>query len=242
MRRIFPIYILGLTLVSFAQSPKPNQLTAAEKAAGWQLLFDGRTAAGWVEITGKPFPVNCWTVDDGSLKALVRSDGFQDIRTVDDFESFELQFDWKILKNGNSGVKYLVQRVDEWTNKAGRQARARGLEYQLADDTNEDAAYDFRRITGSLYSLIAPSPRIHPRIGEFNHSQVIVRGAHVEHWLNTTKIVEFQTTDPEVETLMRSDLPKTAAPGAPLVRRSPISLQNHGSEVWFRNLKLRALP
>src|SRR5258708_22618397 len=89
------------------------------------------------------------------------------IRTKDEFRGFELQFEWKLLKNGNSGVKYLIEKVDEWTNAAGRQARARGLEYQLADDANADAASDPRRVAGSLYSVIAPLPRIPPKIGAF---------------------------------------------------------------------------
>jgi hypothetical protein len=123
---------LLVILVSFLGVAQPNRLTPAEQAAGWRLLFDGKTTNGWLEITGKPFPSNCWTVEDQSLKALVRTDGFQDIRTADTFDSFEFEFDWKLLKDGNSGVKYLIGKVDEWTNKAGRQARARGLEYQLA--------------------------------------------------------------------------------------------------------------
>lgn len=235
------IPLLAFTAPLTGAPPELNRLTATEEAAGWRLLFDGRTPAGWLEITGKPFPVNCWTVEDGSLKALVRTDGFQDIRSQDEFAAFELEFDWKILKDGNSGVKYLIQRVDEWTNKAGRQARARGLEYQLADDTNEDAASDPRRAAGSLYSLIAPTPRIRPRVGEFNHSRIVVDGARVEHWLNGVKVVEFQVTAPDVGKLLRNDLPKGSPANAPLVRRSPISLQNHSSEAWFRNIKIRAL-
>ena len=219
-----------MILVTSLGAADLNQLTRTEQAAGWRLLFDGKTTAGWVEITGKPFPSNCWTIEDQSLKALLRTDGFQDIRTVETFDSFEFEFDWKLLKDGNSGVKYLIGKVDEWTNKAGRQARARGLEYQLADDTNDDAASDPRRVAGSLYSLIAPTPRIRPLIGEFNHSRLVVRGAHVEHWLNGTKVVTFDTTLPEVRKLIPSD------------HRSPISLQNHSSETSFRNLKILALP
>src|SRR3954469_9522925 len=184
---------------------------------GWRPLFDGKTTAGWEEITGKPFPTNCWTVEDGALKALVRTDGFQDIRTKETFGSFELEFEWKLLKDGNSGVKYLIERVDEWTNAAGRQASARGLEYQLADDANEDAASDPRRVAGSLYSVLAPSPRIPPRIGEFNRSRIVVKGSHVEHWLNGTKVVEFETTAPEVRKVLTGERPNV----------SPISLQNH---------------
>jgi len=198
---------------------------------GWRPLFDGKTTTGWEEVTGKAFPTNCWTIEDGSLKALVRTDGFQDIRTKETFGSFELEFEWKLLKDGNSGVKYLIQRVDEWRNAAGRQARARGLEYQLADDTNEDAASDPRRVAGSLYSLIAPAPRIRPRIGDFNRSRILVKGQHVEHWLNGVKVVGFETTAPEVLKALGGELPKA----------SPISLQNHSSEAWFRNIRIRPL-
>lgn len=224
-----------------ASAADPNQLTAEERRAGWRLLFDGRTTAGWVEVTGKPFPSNCWRVEDGSLKALVRTGGFQDIRTRESFHWFELQFDWKLLKAGNSGVKYLIQRMDEWTNAAGRQARARGLEYQLADDANADVGSDPTRVAGALYSLIAPSPRVMPRIGEFNHSLLVVRPGHVEHWLNGTKIVEFDPASAVVRKLLQGDLPKGSPADAPLTDSSPISLQNHSSEAWFRNIKLRVL-
>jgi hypothetical protein len=109
-----------------------NQLTSKEKADGWRLLFDGKTTGGWLEITGKPFPANCWTVENGFLKAIPRTDGFQDVRTKDTFRDFEFEFDWILKADGNSGVKYLVQKIDDWVNKDGRQARARGMEYQLA--------------------------------------------------------------------------------------------------------------
>jgi len=228
--------------VWIACAAEPNRLTDAERREGWRLLFDGATTAGWEEITGKPFPANCWTVEDSSLKALVRTDGFQDIRTRETFTSFDLQFDWKILQRGNSGVKYLIQKVDEWTNAAGRQARARGLEFQLADDASPDVGSDARRAAGSLYSLIAPRPRIPPRIGEFNHARLVVKGHHVEHWLNGSKVVEFDTGDAEVQKLLRSNLPKGSPENAPLAETSPLSLQNHSSETWFRNIKIRVVP
>ncbi len=242
MRRLRHVAFVLLVAAAGARAGEPNQLTAAEKAQGWHLLFDGKTTTGWQEITGKPFPSKCWTIEDGSLKALVRTDGFQDIRTVETFRSFELAFEWKLGKDGNSGVKYRIQRVDEWTNAAGRQARARGLEYQLADDHNDDAASDPRRVAGSLYSLIAPVPRVPPRIGEFNQSRILVNGSHVEHWLNGVKVASFELSAPDVQKLLRNDLPKDSAAAAPLVESGPISLQNHSSETWFRNIKIRPLP
>jgi hypothetical protein len=151
-----------------------------------------------------------------------------------------LVFDWKLLADGNSGVKYLIQRTDEWVNEQGRQARARGLEYQLADDHNSDAASDPTRVTASLYSVFAPSPRIRFAIGSFNHSRVVVRVDHVEHWLNGTKVLEFELPQAEVNRLLLSMRP-SGQPDAPIRRESPISLQNHSSETWFRNIKIRPL-
>ena len=236
--------VAALALLALASMPaaEVNRLTDPERQAGWRLLFDGVSTDGWEEITGKPFPYNCWKVEDGSLKVVVRTDGYQDIRTKETFRSFEFQFDWRTGKDGNSGVKYLIQKVDEWTNAAGRQARARGLEYQLAGDANEDASSDPSRVAGSLYSLIAPKPHVAPRIGEFNHSLLVVRGSHVEHWLNGTRVVSFETGDVEVRKLLRNDMPKGLPPDAPVAVSGPISLQNHGSEVWFRNLKIRVTP
>src|ERR1700691_828904 len=82
---------------------------AAAQDQGWHSLFDGSTSKGWAEAAGKAFPTHSWTIEDGCLKALARTDGFEDIRTVESFTSFELQFEWKISKLGQSGVKYLIQ-------------------------------------------------------------------------------------------------------------------------------------
>jgi hypothetical protein len=207
---------------------------------GWHSLFDGSTSKGWVEVTGKPFPTHSWTVDHGCLKAVARKDGFEDIRTVDSYKSFELEFEWKIPKLGNSGVKYLMQRVDDWTNKDGRQARARGLEYQLVDLYSPDAT-DPTRITGALYSILAPAGA-NWRLEVFNESRLIVNGDHVEHWLNGARVLSYEMSLPAVQTALRNMLPKGSGPDVALVKESPISFQNHGSEAWFKSIKIRALP
>lgn len=223
------LLIAGIAAATLCAAADPNTLTVEERAAGWRLLFDGKTTKGWVEVTGKPFPSNCWTIENACLKALPRDDGFQDIRTVEAFRSFELEWDWKMNAKGNSGVKYLIQKIDEWNNKQGRQARARGLEYQLADDANDDAASSVSRVAGALYSIFAPAPKVTPKIGEFNHSRIVVDGDRVEHWLNGIKVVEFRLDAPEVQKLY----PGTTS------KESSISLQNHQSEVWFRTIKIR---
>jgi hypothetical protein len=214
-------------------------LAAAQLAAQdqpWHSLFDGSTSKGWQDVTGKPFPTHSWAIEDGCLKSLPRTDGFEDIRTVETFKSFELQFEWKLAKLGNSGVKYLIQKMDDWTNKEGRQGRARGLEYQLVDLDSPDAS-DPTRITGALYSLLAPA-NANWKIGVFNESRIIVRGDHVEHWLNGQRVLSYEITTPAIQSALRKMLPNDAM----LVTESPISLQNHSSETWFRNIKIRILP
>jgi hypothetical protein len=235
----FRPFILLFCLLVSPLAGADNQLTEQETLQGWRLLFDGRSSSGWVEVTGKPFPPNSWTVDDGCLKTLVRPGGAQDIRTVATYGSFDLQFDWKVLANGNSGVKYLVQHIDEWNNQLGRQARARGLEYQIADNAGSDAV-EPSRSTASLYSAIAPSPKNAPAVGAFNHSRIIVNGDRVEHWLNGVRVVSFDVNGPEAQKLFLG-LRQKDAPGSPIQRVTLISLQNHGTEAWFKNLKIRRL-
>lgn len=214
---------------------------ALSAADDWKLLFDGKTTTGWVEVTGKPVPANSWTVVDGCLKTVISPGGAQDIRTVESYRDFELDFDWKVLKDGNSGVKYLLQHIDEWNNKLGRQARARGLEYQLADNAGPDAVQP-ERSTASLYSAIAPSPKVNPAVGEFNHSRLIVQADHVEHWLNGTRVVSFNLHDAPAQKVFAGLRKKDEGPDTPIQRDTPVSLQNHGTEAWFKNIKIRRLP
>jgi 3-keto-disaccharide hydrolase len=211
-------------------------LAAAQDRAGeWQSLFDGKSTAGWLEVTGRPFPSECWAVEDGCLKAFPGPHGNQDIRTVAEYTDFEFQFSWRILKGGNSGVKYLVQNTDRWTNAAGLQARARGPEYQLVDDESDDAK-DPTRVSGALYSVLAPSARTVKAPGEWNESGLVVRGGSVEHRLNGALVLAYKLDQPEVVKMMREH-----RKGNDVVRTSPVCLQNHGSVVWFRGMRIRRL-
>jgi hypothetical protein len=236
MKLLFLLLAAVLPILTAAD----NQLSNQERAENWSLLFDGKSSDGWVEVTGKPFSPNSWTVEDGCLKTLVRPGGAQDIRTVASYRSFDLQFDWKVLENGNSGVKYLLQHIDEWNNQLGRQARARGLEYQLADNAGPDAV-EPARSTASLYSAIAPSPKTAPAVGAFNHSRIVVNGDHVEHWLNGVRVVAFDLTGPDAQKVFTGLRKKGEDASTPILRNTPISLQNHGTEAWFKNLKIRRL-
>lgn len=176
---------------------------------------------GWLEVTGKPFPTSCWTFEDGSLFAHPSPDGFQDIRTVATYRSFELELEWKLAKGGNSGIKYMVRKVDQWParNGKGYHARSRGLEYQISDNSQPEAA-DGRKACASLYGKYAPTPGTECAPEQFHTTRIVVRGRHVEHWLDGKQVLVFEADD---------------------VVESPICLQNHASEVCFRNIKIRRL-
>jgi hypothetical protein len=197
-------------------------LCAALQAAEWRTLFDGKSTEAWLEVTGLPFPAS-WTVADGCLKTVAPLDAFQDIRTKAVFRSFDLRFEWKIARAGNSGVKYRIEKTDRWKSRTGEgfHARARGAEYQLADDENEpDARSDPKRSTASLYGVQAPGEKAAKAVGEWNEGRIVVRGLHVEHWLNGRKVVEYE-----------------AASG----KESFVALQHHNTEVWFRNIRIQEI-
>ena len=226
-RSAFSLALLAAatTTASRLAAAEPNALTADEKRAGFVLLFDGRTTAGWTEVTGKPVP-DSWTVDDGCLKPLAQP-SMQDIRTVGVYRNFELRWEWKLAPGGNSGVKYLVQKTDEWNNKNGRQARARGPEYQLLDDASGIETLPEKK-NGSLYGVRAPVKQVSRPIGEFNESRIIVDGRKAQHWLNGQLIVEYSLDDADVRKVAGSVEGETY-----------VSLQNHGGKVWFRSVKIR---
>ncbi len=192
-------------------------------AAPWIPLFNGTSPDGWLEVTGKPFPVQSWTIEDGCLRALVVDGGFQDIRTRAIFREFEFEFEWKIEPGGNSGVKYFIERVDEWEapKGAGNNARGRGAEYQLVDDErNADALSGPTKVTAALYGKLPPAKHPVHHAGEWNTSRIVVSGGKVQHWLNGELVLEYEHVP----------------------RDSFLVLQNHHSATWFRNLRLRPLP
>lgn len=191
------------------------------RGQSWDPLFDGKSTAGWMAVTGGEFPGDSWVVADGCLKSVVRVPTFQDIRTEREFGDFELVFEWRIAAGGNGGVKYLIAKYDSWTPKGTDKphARARGLEYQLSDDS---APADPKKGVGALYDRMAATGAAVRAAGLFNESKIVVRRPLVEHWLNGRKVLSVGLTE---------ELPA----------RSAISLQNHSSECWFRSIRVRDL-
>ncbi len=177
---------LALVLAGIAAvaAPTPDQLTDQEKAAGWRLLFDGKTTEGWRTFKKQTFPATGWIVEDGWLHCQGKGGG--DIISNAEFGDFELQWEWKIAPGGNSGVKYFVTET--------RNA-ALGHEYQMIDDEREPDAISAggKHVTASFYDVLKPT--VHPPTkppGEINQSRILVKGNHVEHWLNGVKVLEYR--------------------------------------------------
>jgi hypothetical protein len=220
--------LLFLTTAAFAA--EPNTLSTEEQAAGWKLLFDGKTPAGWHAVGKADFPAKGWVVEEGTLKHVAKGGG-GDIVTNDLFENFELTWDWKISPKGNGGLKYNLPDP-----KVGL-----GCEYQMLDDAGHPDGKTRLHQTASLYDLIEPAPETKPSpIGEWNSSKLIVDGNKVEQWLNGTKTVSYEFGSEALKALIAKSKYKTAA-GFGIKTKSPILLQDHGDEVTVRSVKLRPL-
>lgn len=208
----------------------PNALTEAERAAGWRLLFDGRTTNGWRGFRKATMP-DGWAVVDG---ALTRVGPGGDIITIDQFKNFELTLEWKIAPGGNSGIFFRVSEEAQRTFESGP-------EMQVLDDAAHPDAGSRLTSAGANYALHPSPPGIVRPAGEWNQVRIVVNGAHVEHWLNGVKVVEYELWTPEWEALVRAS--KFAEwPTYGRARRGHIALQDHGDWVAYRNIKLRELP
>lgn len=219
-----------------------NTLTAAEKAAGWKLLFDGKTTNGWRGFHADGFPAKGWVVEDGAIKRVGKGEkpgSGGDIITTGEYGNFELALDWKLTPGGNSGLKYLISEGADRTSHAGV-----GYEMQILDDERHPdakAGVNGNRTAGSLYDLIPPTAHTARPIGEWNHVRLVVQGRHVEHWLNGQRVVQFDIGSPEMKGLIAKSKYKDIK-GFGEATSGHILLQDHGDEVWFRNIKLRSLP
>lgn len=212
-----------------------NQLTAEEKSNGWKLLFDGRSSRGWRSYQHKPS--GSWLVKEGVLHCIGSQAGTNimraDLITGQQYENFDLTVDWKISPGGNSGILYMVS--EEFSG-----AHLSGPEYQLIDDIGFPQKLENWQKTGANYAM-NPAPEAAPKpVGVWNTTRIIVNKGHVEHWLNGKKIVAYQLWSDTWEKQKASGKWKDA-PGYGLSKKGHIALQDHGSEAWFRNIKIKEL-
>lgn len=230
MLKILSLITLAAAGSIFAAEPGLNQLTPQEKADGWKLLFDGTSSKGWHAIGRKDFPKQGWVIENGEFKAThPGGHGGGDIVTDESYSDFDLTWEWAISHGGNSGIKYNLPDPNKNV----------GCEYQMFDDQNPEKGMTDKQMSGSLYDVIAPVAGLKPKAaGEWNSSRILVQGNHVTEWLNGVKTVEFDFGSPELMKLVAESKFKSTT-GWGIKTSSPILLQDHGTDVSFRNIKIR---
>ncbi len=238
-QKLFSLTIILFTgLVFTGCKQADNKLTLLEAEEGWTLLFDGKTLNGWRDFQGEDLK-GPWKVDRGSLSGLgLGSDSTGYIVTEKQYENFILTFDWKIAEGGNSGVLYHVLERPEY-----KVPYVSGPEYQVIDDLGFPEKLEDWQKAGADYAMYVPDPdkKIVKKAGLWNSSKIVFDNGHVEHWLNGEKIIEFEAwSDDWFE--RRSGGKWDYAPEYGLARKGYISLQDHGSKTWYKNIKLKELP
>jgi hypothetical protein len=237
--------------------------------AAAESLFDGKTLDHWRDPRALDPPGDAWTVEDGCIKANGKHRITEDLFSKETYTDFDFEWDWRIAPGGNSGVKYRIQKTVwltsdhpklprfedqvEWflnhpveKRPAKGQEYVIGFEYQMIDDkANVDAFAGKNHATAALYDMVAPSADATKPAGEWNHSRLVVQGNHVEHWLNGVKVVDTSIAPEEIKPKLQRRWGKSPGVfsllGDQPKRDTPISLQNHDADTWFRNLNIRRL-
>ena len=227
------IVCLIVLVVSFTNTHKKE---ATEKGK-WISLFDGSSLKGWHGYN-KTGAIANWEIEDGAMVCLGAAADAHGGDIVSDkiFENFELKWDWKISREGNSGVMYHVVESNKY-----EAPYETGPEYQLIDDVNFPQKLEEWQKTGADYAmhLTNEKKKLKP-IGEWNSSTIIFNKGHVEHWLNGEKIVAFQAWDADWEVKKKEGKWKDY-PDYGVAKKGLIALQDHGNKAYFKNIMIKAL-
>ena len=202
----------------------------------WRVLFDGTSTEHLRGLNRDGFPETGWSIEDGTL---THTNGGGDIITKKKYSSFDFRWEWKISEGGNSGVKYRVGEAAPDAEK--KPTAALGLEYQVLDDGKHKDAQNPTHRAGALYDLITPNEKkVLKPVGQWNESRIVVKGNHVEHWLNGQVVVAYELWSEDFNAV----LAKSKYRGNKAFAKADpghIAFQDHGDRVWFRNIRIREL-
>lgn len=220
---------------------KDNRLTAEEKKEGWKLLFDGKTTNGW-HTYGSDAPGSAWQVVDGTIhldeanKSSWPKGQSNDLLTNNEYGNFHLKADWKIAKNGNSGIIFYVHE----DKSKYHNTYETGPEMQVLDNAGHPDAKIHKHRAGDLYDLIASSSEPVKPAGEWNHAEIISKNGKLQLILNGVHVVTTTMWDDNWRRLIANSKFKSM-PDFGTFKKGKIALQEHGEEVWFKNIKIRKL-
>lgn len=220
---IFMTIVVLIPVVSLVAKPK------------WQVLFNGKSTDAWRGFRRDSFPTKCWAVENGTLRTIAgcgRADGV-DLISKETYQNFELKIEWLVAPGANSGIMYLVSEGENATWKTGP-------EMQVLDDEKHVDGRNSITSAGALYGLIAPANKKLRPVGKYNKVRIIVRNDHVVYRLNGKKILEFDLGSEALNTLIAQSKFKEF-PRFAKNRQGHIALQYHGDDVWYRNIRIRAL-
>jgi hypothetical protein len=223
----------------------PNELTQAEKNEGWVLLFDGKTSEGWRGYLKPNYPAN-WEIVDGTMHCKGSGMGEAgaeeggDVLYDKKFSDFHLKLEWKISEGGNSGIFYLGQEDEKWDKIYYTAPEMQILDNERHIDAN--LGKDGNRKAGSLYDLIPADPQNAKPAGEWNTAEVLVYRGTVVHKQNGETVLEYHLwTDEWNELVAGSKFPELNPDFANVAKEGYITFQDHGDDVWFRNIKIKEL-
>lgn len=229
------VLLLFLCITRAARAQEPNTLTPEEKSAGWKLLFDGHSTAGWRGYRLTAMPAS-WKVEDGSLLSRpAQGESTGDIVTTDQYADFELSLEWKMTTGGNSGVFYRATEDTEHVWESG-------AEYQILDNHGHMDGLNPLASAGGCYAVFAPAKDATRPLGQWNQTRIIVAGKHVEHWMNGEKLLEYDIDTELWRAHVKTSRYYMTAYGQGNWGRAPkghIGLQDYGGAIEYRNIKIR---
>ena len=242
MRSIFLIILFAAAVTACApkqeaatEAQAPNTLTEAQKAEGWELLFDGQSLTGWRSYQNRE--QNCWEVADGALHCKSKQDSTADKRsdllTEGQYGNYELSFEWKISEGGNSGVIYRATEEFDAPYYSGP-------EYQVIDDIGYKGDLTELQKAGADYDMYPADGKTINGPGEWNQGKIIVNGNHCEHWVNGKKVVEYEFGSEDWLKRKEASKWKDAA-GYGASASGHIDFQDHDHEVWYRSIMIKKL-
>jgi hypothetical protein len=236
--------IFFLTSTSAQKTPgtmQDNTLSTQEKTEGWKLLFDGKTTNGWHSYGYKSVG-NAWNISDGTLHLDVANkknwpaNESKDILTNDEYDNFHLKVDWKLAKKGNSGIIFYVHEDKaKYAN-----TYETGPEMQVLDNAGHADAKIPKHRAGDLYDLISSSSEPVKPAEEWNHAEIICKNGKLQFFLNGVSIVTTTMWDDNWKKMVANSKFKSM-PGFGTFKKGKIALQEHGEEVWYKNIKIRKL-